>query len=1194
MSDIKKQIFEAIEVIVQEENKKLQFTKTIEAIVHNIEEASSGKYMVKYQDSIFPVYSNDVNLRYDVDDVVLVLIPDGDFSQQKTIIGKKGSAANKLISTLSPIDKINLVGPDWLSSSITGVNDYSGELIELKSGKDENGNDDEIVIFTKLLDIENNAIKLFNSYFKNCEAFLIKADFKTDFSKDLDYYGGNYGIKVTLDLYESEEVIDEYTYVLDLSNMTGDPYDYSHGSTQYVMYAYDKEAFKKASLKEISVFESGFNYREQETPDIFISNIQISFIQESSILENGYSVNIAAPQGNMITTNDITLVPELKFQGISQDIDSVFWFIQDMSIKVGSEGYDSNAGIGWRKIEDESISGNNLVLNNISSIGKSIQSRTQLKVVVLSNEMIFSDTIEVFPVTIQYDFNIEIIYENNLITLTVGPEESLETDYHYVWSKKDASGVNYPLATTTVSHSFNINEVYLYNTFYCSIYDKDWNLLSTVNTVINKIVNEKDFTPIFTGEHFYIYDAAGDIDLNVYQAEHKIGFELYTINGEKQDISSIEWIFPENSLIEPAEKDNSDYLKSQEVYYKIAPKYRVDKTNNTIEVKVTTFEGQELVFQKEISLLKVGNTGTNGTKYAAIISFKDNNTSYVDKNNSEQIAVLNLTLYEDGIITTEYSNSVTWEILGNAKRDNILLKEIEVNSGDYGVIYNDASTADLINAVSAVKVTIKAGDYTLIALKAIPVVFEGQYDNSIDWIDFVEYNPGGEEPSWNQNLYIPKEWQISSEGINGNYFNTDRIRVFSETSLLTGREYFDGFSYDSNYSLIPVDRYENDGRTANVILQNGENKILWPVLFWLNTYGNKNVNGWDGISTSIDEAGSAILTTLVGAGEKDSENKFTGVLMGSIDYHDGTRLVRETGLFGFGKGLKTFSIDSETGNAFFKGTVEAGSGKIAGWIIEGDSLKSGNLSLTGGSSPSIKGPNFKLDNEGGTIGGWTINEWSLSSENASLYPSGGFNFGTFGAYAVNDSGRYVTYLEPTYLGTNDGQVGFGTNPETANFYYNWAGWDDTNSNYMAYLRSDGLIVGKTYQWLTEDDEGKPKWENFKDINGYVYATGYKVKTESGEWIDFSGSGSGTVDCQQLGEGKLVKWIFSNPDNPPQITEVNAQSDSDETYYIYVDNPSNPSTLSIGNLFFSNGLATKNAVSNSDVTANIASIIAGYL
>ena len=56
----------------------------------------------------------------------------------------------------------------------------------------------------------------------------------------------------------------------------------------------------------------------------------------------------------------------------------------------------------------------------------------------------------------------------------------------------------------------------------------------------------------------------------------------------------------------------------------------------------------------------------------------------------------------------------------------------------------------------------------------------------------------------------------------------------------------------------------------------------------------------------------------IGAGEKDANNRFTGVLMGKTEtYTGGGDLEEEIGLFGYANGLQSIFLDSKTGNATF-------------------------------------------------------------------------------------------------------------------------------------------------------------------------------------------------------------------------------------------------------------------------------------
>jgi hypothetical protein len=83
--------------------------------------------------------------------------------------------------------------------------------------------------------------------------------------------------------------------------------------------------------------------------------------------------------------------------------------------------------------------------------------------------------------------------------------------------------------------------------------------------------------------------------------------------------------------------------------------------------------------------------------------------------------------------------------------------------------------------------------------------------------------------------------------------------------------------------------------------------ILWsqPILITQNQYDFAMLNQWDG-NLTIDENNGTILSKMVGAGKKNSNNTFSGVLMGDVQQGTGNNMVRETGLYGFQEGVMTF------------------------------------------------------------------------------------------------------------------------------------------------------------------------------------------------------------------------------------------------------------------------------------------------
>ena len=83
----------------------------------------------------------------------------------------------------------------------------------------------------------------------------------------------------------------------------------------------------------------------------------------------------------------------------------------------------------------------------------------------------------------------------------------------------------------------------------------------------------------------------------------------------------------------------------------------------------------------------------------------------------------------------------------------------------------------------------------------------------------------------------------------------------------------------------------------------------------LNRYANAAINGWDGNSVEINDTDGYILTPQVGAGTKDEQNRFTGMLMGSVK--DNANNTTKTGLLGYDAGQQSLFLDAESGGAIF-------------------------------------------------------------------------------------------------------------------------------------------------------------------------------------------------------------------------------------------------------------------------------------
>ena len=79
-------IVEAIEIIADKKIAQAGYDKTIKGVVNRVLDKTTGKYEIKYQDSLFEAYATNANINYLKNDVVSVLIPGNDWDRTKTIL----------------------------------------------------------------------------------------------------------------------------------------------------------------------------------------------------------------------------------------------------------------------------------------------------------------------------------------------------------------------------------------------------------------------------------------------------------------------------------------------------------------------------------------------------------------------------------------------------------------------------------------------------------------------------------------------------------------------------------------------------------------------------------------------------------------------------------------------------------------------------------------------------------------------------------------------------------------------------------------------------------------------------------------------------------------------------------------------------------------------------------------------------
>ena len=189
---------------------------------------------------------------------------------------------------------------------------------------------------------------------------------------------------------------------------------------------------------------------------------------------------------------------------------------------------------------------------------------------------------------------------------------------------------------------------------------------------------------------------------------------------------------------------------------------------------------------------------------------------------------------------------------------------------------------------------------------------------------------------------------------------------------------------DSNHKLIPsvmyVGEVYDEAKVRKMInaypvvcAYDVGGTLLWaqPIVIDQNRYPNAVANAWDG-EFVIDEKNGTIMSTMVGAGYKNTDNTFSGVMMGNLAGGESVTQAgnkTDVGLYGFDHGAQSFGLNID-GTAFFG---KAGRGRI---LIDGNDSTIQSQSYASGDT------GMKIDLDDGYIDmkGTTYNDGMAESD----------------------------------------------------------------------------------------------------------------------------------------------------------------------------------------------------------------------
>lgn len=1096
MSNLAEYLSESVRMTVQNEIQKLDFDQTITALIYQIVNLDTGEYRVKYKGGIFSVYSDDLNKTYRVDENVYVKIPQGNFSNKKFIQGRVTDykLSEEEINKIQ--NSIEEVGPtfdyfykyDWQKSYgvIAGAPQGSSHSYEY--------------IIDGPPEIQSSQYNgLFQQYAKKYEYIRISAEFLTALHSE--HTQGNYGIEI--EFYANDNTIVKYR--LDFNEFIGDPYRFSVYSPQSVIVKVQKNYLM--GLKSIKLFEENFIYdryvkngqvtTEQNTTheNIFVKNIKLQYVEVLDLSNNLFYLTIQTPKGNLLTTGTptIDLVGRLVYQGksiLDRQNCVCKWFKRNLSVMIGIPQYDKQAGYGW-----EPVSNNTFNVLQVSRSQVPHQQAYKL-VVIYQNDTVVSAEVEVFRYNSDYDYEIQQTTQLDTITLSIHNlknDKQLRGDWYM--SLPDGSYQEFP--NGKMVNSIDISDYMIYTSviFHCAIYDYVYEkVIGTVDFPVLTTETDEDVEVTFEGEDFFKYDANGDITIEDSEKERTLQCFLNWQEGFGSSYK-IEWLAPDGTVLTPYNRQSPRGSMIQELWvdnydvlhFTIKQKYRVNDINNTVTIRITTIDQKIYLFEKEIIFIKDGDQGTNGTTYVTAIRPCDSNGSKLSGlqplvYNGLWINSLRLRayVYKDGVLINNMNNyhiEYEWD----ARNLNI-----STNSGEYIVIRG-------INSISSSSPSSELEFFIRLSVKIT--------DNKGKKIQIYATYPvdvlvGGLTASLVDISSIPSYIKYTSSGVNPLYFNDKLEFIYNEQDysnniqslnekVLKLKEEPDGKYLDPAANFI----FENDSNyESNIgILKcsvDSSNYLIHPIIMYLDNYGNEAINGWDGTRLVIDEEnGQYIFAPQIGAGEKDSYNRFTGVVMGKYNESG----IEKIGLYGYKSGLNTFGL-MEDGKAFFG--AKTGGGQI---VIDGTSAM-----IYGGDGPNAE--------NGMTI---TLADKSVDGKITK-------------AINIGNGKTYINY--DGYLYSKYGKIG-GWNITENQLYCKQSSADQTRAIYL-----DSNVNSKYGIWLGSNNPEHAKFSVTKD--GVVYS----IAGEIGGWtlndrMLYSGSGSSYVALSSKGNSGYAIWCGNeNPES----------------------------------------------------------------
>ena len=894
----------AVDEIVSARLQGLQYDITKLCTIVDDTNSYQGKYIVSEGTARYEAFTTDNNLKKG--NSVLVTIPNGDYSMQKTIKGRIAATDTTPFKYTSPLDTmisikedlLDINQPDWVSRDRGLVANYEGDSMT-------------DVIYSVGATTKDSAGELVGS--SGFTRLGVSADFKSLLS-GFDVLSGSYGLKIIIysESIKQPGVDKNVVYVLDFSSadMIGNPYQFEEFFSQEKVF--DISYINK--IKRIDVyFYQGNNFIDgngESIPYLIKNNYGIELdtaLQPDNLFVDnvklylGYDKNEFKDETLMIYTDNslsyhykhtleenrksmelrwIHKINENEFTLLqSKDIDNVNYFVKWYKYCPGWENIDKYARKDWQEIPSEYSKP--MICDFDPNIEKQKEEIKVVGIIRDNNTVTIQDNKE--PLEKAYFSNL-LVFENEEQvpdTKTWDASSALQ-----IRCEDNSEGNYYIYNQNGKINNQGIGQGYIR---YLKAYFKGAEITNDIGTL--------DYIKWYIPK---------DKTMMIYTKD------FGTENEGKPSPEAVLYKQVQYQVIERKPKSEANIdgkfeFTSSKQAYSISNQWNYQNSNNTVRCQISA----DGVVYEATEELRFGKSGTNGTNVTLVLEFDDNaNALIAGRGNKLSVSAW---MYNEEGSRTGFTESSSKKIEWNwYKRSDTNYMSIPNGSiGDRVIITSETDIVPLDNYF-----ILQATYDGLTAYLPIPIKSQGT--SFIEGAREIIYNHQGIPSYYNDayNLYYyqndqykkaePVRWEIKSKEV----FNSKLTQGYLPTLRYFGNN-------NSKVALSAAPFFAS-GYSDQVCVSGISGNYSWaqPILIMQSRYDFAMLNSWDGKLT-LDEENGTILSAMLGAGRKNEDNTFSGVLIGDIQRGTGLNEASTlTGVYGLHEGVLSYQL-TEDGKATF-------------------------------------------------------------------------------------------------------------------------------------------------------------------------------------------------------------------------------------------------------------------------------------